>query len=127
MTLDEAIARIKAGGRDDVRLMTSGAMRSGTWDDAKDALMAAGIKHWLLWEEAPADRKPGAPAKPPRWELFDKHDSVGNPDKKGHYLVENRGTAYWNIKGDSDPAPRVSGNGRGHYGVSRSAGRGCYR
>lgn len=114
MSLDDVIARVKAGGRDDVRLMTSGGIRSGIWDDAKDALMAAGIKHWLLWEEVPADRKPGAAAKPARWELFDKYAAVDNPDKTGHYHVENRGTAYWNLK---DPSPRVSGTmvGRGYY------------
>jgi len=113
MLLDDVAARIKAGGRDDVRLMTSGAILQGTWDDAKDALMAAGIKHWLLWEERPADRMPGEPAKPPRWELFDTVDAADNPDKTGHYLVANRGTAYWNLGRASSAT--VSGNGRGHY------------
>lgn len=114
MSLDEVIARVKAGGRDDVRLMTSGGIRSGIFEDAKDALLAAGLKHWLLWEEAPADRKPGAPPKPARWDLYDKYSAVGNPDKTGHYHVENRGTAYWNLK---DSAPHVSGAmvGRGYY------------
>jgi hypothetical protein len=116
LVLDDVIARVKAGGRDDARLISPGSVRQGTWDDAKDALMAAGIKHWLLKQEFPADRKPGDPPKRSRWDLYDKVAAVGNPDKAGHYLVENRGTAYWNLK---DSAPHVSGtagNMRGQYG-----------
>ena len=130
LLLDDVIARIKAGGRDDVRLITPGSIRQGTWADVKDALMAAGIKHWLLWQEVPADHRPGEPPKPSRWDLYDKVDAVGNPDKTGHYLVENRGTAYWNLgrsAGSKDPAPRVSGNARGQYGAASRIGRGCYR
>jgi hypothetical protein len=127
MTLDEVIARIKAGGRDDVRLMTSGGILAGTWDDVKDALMAAGIKHWLLWKEFPADRKPGEPAKPPHWELFDKFSAVDNPNKMGHYLVEKRGTAYWNLEGDKEASPHVAGDGDFQYGTVRGVGRGYYR
>lgn len=116
MSVDEVIARIKAGGRDDARLATSGATIQGTWDDAKDALMAAGIKHWLLWTEAPADRKPGKPPTPARWELFSKGAAADlNPDKNGHYRFEQVATAYWNLRKDPEP-PRVSGNARGHYG-----------
>ena len=124
LSLDEVIARVQAGGRDDVRLITTGNIRSGTWDDVKDALMTVGIKHWLLWKEAPADRKPGEAPTPSRWDLYDKVAAVGNPDKTGHYLVENRGSAFWNLSHPADvkdPAPRVSGNVRGEYG------RGHYR
>lgn len=123
LSLDDVIARIQAGGRDDVRLITTGNIRSGTWDDVKDALMAAGIKHWLLWQEAPADRRPGKSPEPSRWDLYDKVAAVGNPDETGHYLVENRGSAFWNLShpADNGPAPRVSGNTRGQYG------RGHYR
>jgi hypothetical protein len=116
MSVDEVVERIKAGGRDDVRLDTSGATIQGTWDDAKDALMAAGIKHWILWKEAPADRKPGKPPTPARWELFSKGTAADlNPDKNGHYHFEQVGTAYWNLRKDPEP-PHVSGNPRGHYG-----------
>lgn len=117
LLLDDVIARVKAGARDDVRLITTGGLRQGTWDDVKDALMLAEIKHWLEWHEWPSDRKPGDPPKRPRWDLYDKVDAVGNPNKTGHYLVENRGTAYWNL---ADPAPHVSGRGI-------SVGRGYYR
>ncbi len=126
ISLDDLIGRVKAGGRDDVRLVTPGSIRQGTWDDVKDALMAAGIKHWLLWQELPADRRPGEPPKLPRWDLHDKVDAVGNPDKAGRYLVENRGTAYWNLErpaAGSNPAPRVSGNARGQYGAASRVGR----
>lgn len=124
MTIDDVIARVRAGGRDDVRLMTSGGTISGTYEDVKDALMAAGIKHWQLWEEVPADKKPGAPAKPARWDLYDKGRAADlNPDKQGHYHFENRGTAFWNL---AKEAPRVSGNGRGQYGA-RPSSRGAYR
>ena len=117
MSVDEVIARVKAGGRDDVRLDTSGATIQRTWDDAKDALMAAGIKHWILWKESPADRKPGKPPTPARWELFDKGTAVDlNPTKNGHYYVDRVGTAYWNLR--KDLAPHVSGNTRGCYGRS---------
>lgn len=124
MSIDDVIARIKAGGRDDVRLMTSGATVSGSYDDVKDALMAAGIKHWELWEEAPADRKPGEPAKAPHWNLFDKGKAADlNPDKKGHYHFENVGTAYWNLSRNGKPPPTVSGSVR----KTSSFGRGYYR
>lgn len=130
LLLDDVIARIRAGGRDDVRLITTGNIRSGTWDDVKDALMATGIKHWLLWQEYPADRRPGVPSKPSRWDLYDKVSSVGNPDVRGHYLVENRGSAYWNLAapGSSASSPHVSGHrARGQYGTQRFADRGYYR
>ena len=129
LSLDDVIARIKAGSRDDVRLISSGSIRRGTWNDVKDGLMAAGIKHWLLWQEFPADRRPGEPSKPSRWDLYDKVAAVGNPDKAGHYLVANRGTAYWNLArpaGSKDPAPRVSGNARGEYGSTSRVDRGYY-
>lgn len=124
LSLDDVIARVKAGGRDDVRLINMGSIRSGTWGDVLDALMGGGIKHWTLWEQAPADRQPSGrrPAEPykgPTWALHNKHHSVGNPDKKGHYLFDNVGTAYWNLDRSLDPAdapPKVSGNTRGYYG-----------
>lgn len=127
LLIDDVIARIKSGGRDDVRLVSTGNIRQGTWADAKDALMAAGIKHWLLWQEAPADRKPGQPGQQSRWDLYDKVSAVGNPDKKGHYLVEDRGSAYWNLTKSATTAPAVSGsigNARGQYGaVARPGAR----
>ena len=115
LSLDDVIARIQAGGRDDVRLLSPGSIRQGTWDAVKDALMAAGIKHWILWREAPADRQPDVPPKPSRWDLYDKVSAVGNPDQTGHYLFQKSGTAYWNLA-RADAAPRVSGNARGEYG-----------
>ena len=120
LSLDDVVARIKAGGRDDARLMSSGAILSGTWDDAREALLSAGIKHWLLWEERPADRKPGDPPKLPRWDLFDEVWQRGTPPSKG--------SAYWNLRG-TDPAPHVSGVGRGQYRTNHtiSVGRGSYR
>lgn len=129
LSIDDVIARVKAGGRDDVRLISTGAIRQGTWDDVKDALMAVGIKHWLLWQEAPADRKPGQPAQPSRWDLYDMFTAVGNPDKNGHYLVEKRGTAFWNLS-KNPTAPVVSGsagNARGHYGAVTWLGASYHR
>lgn len=124
LSIDEVIARVKAGGRDDVRLLSTGAIRHGTWADVKDALMAVGIKHWLLWQESPADREPGQPAEPSRWDLYDMFTAVGNPDKNGHYLVEKRGTAWWNLtKNGTAPAVAGSvGNARGHYGTATRLG-----
>ena len=123
LSLDDVVRRIKAGGRDDVRLITPGSIRQGTWDDVKDALLGAGIKHWLLWHEFPADRRAGEASKPSRWDLYDKVSAAGNPDKNGHYLVENRGSAYWNLGRSQDQIPHVSGNARGQYG----SGRGYYQ
>jgi hypothetical protein len=123
LSLDEVIARVKAGGRDDVRLMTSGGIRAGTYDDAKDALMAAGIKHWELWHEWPSDRKPGQPPKPALWNLYDADRAAGLfPDKNGHYYFRNMGSGFWNLRKDASP-PTVSGDLRGYYGA-RAAGRG---
>lgn len=103
ISVDDLIARVRAGGRDDVRLISTGAIRAGTRDDALNALMRAGIKNWKLWVEAPADRRPGQPPKPPRWDLYGEGDPVDNP----------AGTASWGL---ALPEPRVSGDGRGHYG-----------
>lgn len=132
MSLDEAIARIKAGGRDDVRLITPGSIRQGSWDDVLDALMAAGINHWKVWKDLyqPHEKPyPGYVWRSPHWELYGPVSAVDNPNKAGHYLVTNRGTAYWNLTQakDGKEAPRVSGWGRGHYGANRSVGRGYYR
>lgn len=121
--IDEVIARVKAGGRDDVRLISMGSIRQGTWDDVLDALMGAGISHWKLWEQAPADRqarghRPAEPPKGPRWDHYQKQQTSDNPTKTGHYFFDNVGTAYWNLDRrieDKEP-PRVSGNTRGQYG-----------
>src|SRR4029077_3137854 len=111
ISVDELIARVQAGGRDDVRLINTGEILAGTMNDARDALMSAGIKHWTLWVESPADRKPGKPTSPPRWELFDKDSAVSNPDGRGHYLFQPVRTALL-------PELQVSGEGRGYYGHS---------
>lgn len=127
ISIDDLIARVKAGGRDDVRLISTGRERSGTFDDVLDALMAAGINHWKIWREAPADRKPGDPPKQPHWNGFRKVDAVGNPDKNGHFLVADMGSAGWNLsRVDGAKEPRVSGNARGRYGRV-DLGRGAYR
>jgi len=129
LRLDAMIARVRAGGRDDVRLMTSGGTIHGIWDDVKDALMTAGIKHWLLREEFPSDRKPGAAPKPPHWELFGKGAPDLNPDKNGHYHVELKSLSFWNVAKMLDKlAPHVSGYGdRGHYAITwPERGRGYY-
>ncbi len=107
ISVDELIARVRAGGRDDVRLISTGAIRTGTRDDALDALMSAGIKHWRLWVEALGDRKVGQLPKPPRWDLYGKGDPIDNPV----------GTASWGL---ALPEPHVSGDGRGHYGLQWS-------
>lgn len=134
LSIDELIARIKAGSRDDVRLINMGSIRSGTWTDVLDALMSAGINHWKLWEQAPADRQPSGhrpaePPKGPKWDLYTRMRGVGNPNKDGHYLFENAGTAYWGLdrRIDGKEPPLVSGWGRGQYSASSSVGRGYYR
>lgn len=133
LSIDELIARVKAGSRDDVRLINMGSIRSGTWDDVLDALMNAGINHWRLWEQAPADRQPSGqrpaePPKGPKWDLYTKSTAADNPDKNGHYLFNNVGTAYWGLdrRIDGKEPPLVSGYGRGQYGTF-SVGRGHYR
>lgn len=121
-TIDDVILRVKAGGRDDVRLMTSQATVSGTWADVKDALRAAGIRHWELGKEAPVDRDEGAFLRSPHWNLFDKGKAPDlNPDKKGHYRFEPVGTAYWNLVPEASHVSQVSGfaggrfRNRGHF------------
>lgn len=114
ISVDEVIMRVQAGGRDDVRLINTGQIRARTMNDARDALMSAGIKHWILWEEAPADREPGKPTSPPRWELFDKDSAVTNPDNRGHYLFQTIRSALL----PEESKPQISGEGRGYYGRS---------
>lgn len=123
LSIDEVIARAKAGGRDDVRLINLGGIRAGTWDDVLDTLMGSGINHWTLWEQAPADRqpsgsRPGEPYKGPKWDLYRKTPRSDNPDEAGHYIFEYAGTAHWGLDRrlhDKEPS-RVSGNVRGYYG-----------
>ena len=144
LSIDEVAARVKAGGRDDVRLVNMGSIRSGTWDDALMTLTDAGINHWRLWQEAPADRKPGSAPTAPVWDLYMLREKVTPVDPTLHpqptfsrrngglvvasdtsstanrsgqrYIWDNRGTAHWNLAGPGREPPLVSGNDRGHYG-----------
>lgn len=46
MTIDQVIARVRSGGRDDVDLLAAGDARHGDVDAAMKALATAGIKIW---------------------------------------------------------------------------------
>lgn len=115
--LDEVIARVKAGGRDDVRLIDMGNIVQGTWDDVMGSFADSGINRWELWEEAPADRKPGSAPKLPVWHLYKLALRFPPNHPSGRrYTWENVGTGHWNLArpGEKEP-PRVSGNARGEY------------
>ena len=121
LRLDEVISRIKAGGRDDVRLIDMGNIIQGTWDDVMGSLADSGINRWELWEEVPADRKPGAAPKSPVWHLY-KLALRFPPDHPSgrRYTWENVGTGHWNLAPSGEKEPRVSGNARGEYRRRRS-------
>jgi len=46
-SLDEMIARVRAGGRSDVVLKISGNVRAGSAESAKDLVKKAGIEIWI--------------------------------------------------------------------------------